>query len=372
MIRTRSQSSNGPPVEDSVNDLGALLIDGLPRPRVSRVAGARTVGALLPSGRMAWIHLRPELAPAAEVNRMARSVAQVDARHALATRVTSLSIDRLSRMVVSDARRLTRDRLRGETKVRRRMAAGDAKLDRAISTAKAKARRVEVEDGKRLWKATRNLRRQELWNSLVLVGALPLFAAYGQKGDPLGVNNAVLAISLAVWLVGDELSDYLTGERRIQGGLLRDVDVWSYVAPFANLLTGWWLLRDQQHERFVTGLAVFRAPAPPAGVQFSVVVESSSQAVSTYVYTWVIDVAGIHVAAGHMDEFRSYSDVAAIATIRSATLKPQVRAVVGPPSATVALGFLTITVEVKAKPPVVDSILESLEVAWLVDTRAEP
>jgi len=205
---------------------------------------------------------------------------------------------------------------------------------------------------------------------MVLVSSAPLFAAYGSQGDPFSANNLVLAISLGIWLAGDELSDLLTGERRIQGGLLRDVDVWSYLAPFANLLTGWWLLRDQPHERFVTGIVVFSdasdAPEQPDTVRFSLVA-STSVPEARYVYTWSVDLAE-RVSADHAEQLRSYSDVAAFATIRAAIPAPTVKPALEGVTSTVSNGILTIRVEATG-PAHLGPILASVEVAWIVDTH---
>jgi hypothetical protein len=369
MICTRSQRSSGSPGEDAVNDLAAYLVDVLPEPRVPRIRGARTVTALFPDGRMAWLRLRPEQVQASEVNRLARSVLYANVRHAAVTRATALSIDRLSQTVRADAQRIMNVRLRSEHQVRRRIAAGDAKLDRTLDAASARARNDDLIDDRRLEKMAQALRRKDLWDSLVLVSSAPQFVAYGQPGDPFGMANVVLAISLAVWLVGDELLDFLTGDRRLQSGLLRDVDVWSYIAPFANLVTGWWLLRDQQHERLIVGVATFDATAAQLERgPFSLHV-GRGPIIFGYFYTWRIDVAATHVAPDQEAEFRSYSDVVALASIQSWTPGPGTEPVIGTTTAAVSNGILKITVEVNGHSPTFASILTSLRVAWVIDTR---
>src|SRR5262249_1638091 len=99
------------------------------------------------------------------------------------------------------------------------------------------------------------LRRRSRWGGLTLATSAPLFAAYGQRGDPFGVNNLTLTISLLGSLVGPEVFDWLTGAQGIQNGALAGFDVGTYLAPFANALTSWSALRNGQSERFVTGVA---------------------------------------------------------------------------------------------------------------------
>ena len=75
---------------------------------------------------------------------------------------------------------------------------------------------------------------------------------------PFGANNLTLTLSLLIWLVGDEIVDALFGSEEASPYPLRDTDAWSYLAPIGNLLAGWWLLGDRQHERFITGFTGFK------------------------------------------------------------------------------------------------------------------
>src|SRR5262249_14323104 len=133
---------------------------------------------------------------------------------------------------------------------------GDQRIDRKLAKA-AEGYLSHVERQLRIERETvRRLGRRSLWDQIVIVSAFLLFAAYGQPGQPFGANNVTLALSLLIWLVGDEIVDLLFGPEQASPYPLRDTDAWSYIAPAGSLLAGWWLLGDQQHERFVAGRVV--------------------------------------------------------------------------------------------------------------------
>src|SRR5262245_50322761 len=97
MPRARSQGSSALPVEDPVNEAVERIIEALPPPDAPRIKGTRTLTAMLPNGRVAWLHLRPALASVAEVNGVARKAEYAVARQGAAARSTACAIDRLSR-----------------------------------------------------------------------------------------------------------------------------------------------------------------------------------------------------------------------------------------------------------------------------------
>jgi hypothetical protein len=370
MARARSQGSSEPPVEDPVNEAVERIIEALPQPGASRVQGNRTVTATLPNGRVAWLSLRPTIVSVAEANAVARKAEYAAARQAAAARSTAGAIDRLKHTFRYDWRQLARGRVSADRDLLRRIGKHEARLDKAFAEARTKGRAELREDGNQLRRAIDKLRRRRVWEMLVLVSAAPLFAAYGSRGDPFAVNNFTLAITLLVWLVGEEFSDWLTGEKTIEGGVLADVDVWAYVAPFANLLAGWWLLNESQHERFLTGLAgSFRVrteslPDTPGSIE---------------VHVREIDVASL-VAPDYQAEFASFSNVRATATIASFTADPlfEDEMTIGPVTATVNTGNLRIEVVVTfPKTPLTSGgtraiVLTDLEVAWMIDTREPP
>jgi hypothetical protein len=315
----------------------ASIADVLPQPKAVRFGGARVITAVLPSGRNAWFQLRPSPAPLSAVRRLARHSAVEDTRQLLTNRDDALAIKHQARTSAADARRVIGDRLRDERQTLRSLAERDAKIDKALAAAGKKTRAEMKKGTDELLLAVQKLRRRDLWDNLTLVSSAPLFAAYGRQGSPFAENNVTLWISLLVWLVGEDVAEFLTGEKSIEGGILRDVDIWAYVSPFANLLTGWWLLSDSQRERYVSGVAssfsVASGHHPPPFVD---------------VYTATIDVAGTIIASDYAPYFASFSNVPVVATITSMTQNPAFEGTISidPVIASVSGGVLTIVVVV--------------------------
>jgi len=323
--------------------------------------GARILTAILPNGRIVWLRVAIPLAPAASINHLAHLAENTAEWRHSAAHTQSDAIDRLARTVAADAERLNEARLDRARALRRRIVARYNKLDRRIAQAAGELR-SRVEKQLTIERATvRRLRRRDLWDKIVIATSFPLFAAYGQPGRPFGANNVALALSLLVWLVGDEIVDTLFGSEEASPYPLRDTDAWSYVAPIANLLAGWWLLHDLQHERFIAGLTAFKLEAAPGAL--------------VYQYTAKVELAG-HVAPEHLLDFKTFVGVPAVATLGSIRLSVEGRnanaRIVGGLGANVDQGRLNLsfTVEVDA-PPVAPSVLGALDIAWLVDT-AEP
>ena len=156
---------------------------------------------------------------------------------------------------------------------------------------------------------------------------------------------------------------------------MRDLDIWSYLAPVGNVLTGWWLLDSTQRDRFVTGTEEnFLVVQPPLFVLASA---SSSQRRVRSTYIAQVDLT-TRIASGHIDDFRTYTNVPAVATIASASLRPELQGdafTIENLSARVDAGILTITLVAVVGPSRFgltkrDHAFSTLEVAWLVDTKA--
>jgi hypothetical protein len=374
-MRMPPRTSNVPNVEGSEDALDAPRLDVVHEPRAPRSRGARTVSALLPNGRTAWLTIDPVIAPVDEVNRLATALQRIDARHALNARAESAAITSLARKTAKDMERVEAARVASEKKLRKRLASGDAKVRKQADVAIAKDRVATSKDWKAVHALVHRMRRRSVWDHIVVASAAPLFATFGQRGNPLAINNITLFISLLVWLVGDEINDVLSGPPRERGaGPFRELDIWSYLAPVGNVLTGWWLLDGTQRERFVTGreddFVVFHPPL------FALASAGTRRRVkSTYVAQ--IDLA-THVAAGHIDDFRSYSNVPAIATVTEATLRPELQGdafTIQSVATHVDAGILTITVVALVGPSrfgltARDHAFSTLAVAWAVDTKS--
>ncbi len=357
------------------------LRDVLARPRVPSIRGTRSVTAMLPNGGLAWLTLDPKPASAGEINRLRRAVERAGVYRAAELSDNAAALRRLSKRVTAELGRVGRLRRERSRKLTDRLLEGDEKNAATL----AKQLRRERERTRTAWAedraALRRLRRRSLWDNLVLASAAPLFAAYGQEGEPAGEYNLALTLSLGVWLVGDELSDLLSSSRgRLEASAVRDVDSWSYVAPLGNLLTGWWLLDGRQHERFVTGIVDRYAEITPPPQSLVLEAAEGLEAEladgglflrsSVYSYRAQIELAPF-LAPGHVDEFRSFGRVPAVATLISSAWDLAIEElgfrVVGL-TAEVELGFLMITVMIEGGYSQLESLPQP-RVAWMVDTR---
>ena len=371
--------------------------------RTPRSRGARQFVAVLPNGRSVWLTFSPAPAGVRELDLLAESIDQRDARLSRSLTANAHASSRLKRTLKNDATAVTRTSLRAGRRLRSRFSAGDAKLDGRFNEAVAQAKRQITTDQKEQRGLLRGLRRRALWDQLVLASAAPLMAAYGQRGDPLAVNNVVVAVALGLWLVGDDISDLVSGKGSRGTASMRGSDAWSYLAPAANLLSGWWMLRGLQHERFVTGRCVLEdfkveprvTSASQARVAADVssvtgdgaaVNDTSNGLVSAPCHHWIltehyvasVDLSSL-IAPEHLRDFQGFSNVPALATIGSVGFAPQHAD--EPPSiellaAEVKRGFLLITMRVSTsygesyrRPPTSPSIFNRLEVAWAVDTK---
>jgi hypothetical protein len=335
--------------------------------------GTRTLNAILPNRRTVWLRVETPLAPAAELRRVA-DLAQHGGRWQRAgTKANRDSIRRLAQQLVDDARKLTESRLDRAERWRDRIVARHHTADRRLAKAAAEHRariasQIEIER-----ETVRRMRRRDLWDKILIATSLPLFAAYGQRGKPFGVNNLTLLISLLIWLVGDEVADTLFRSSEKSPYPLRDTDAWSYIAPVGNLLGGWWLMSGLQHERFVAGFTREFAPdGPPT---------KTAEGYIQHIYVSEVPLADI-VAAEHFEDFQTFKDVPAVATIRTARLTAPNAAIEGVTATVndVAPGFvtrgkpgiLTLKVTIVAPDPGVvpiPPVLDALEVAWMVDTQ---
>lgn len=321
--------------------------------REPRLRGTRSLAAILPNGAVVWLNLQPAPVPIRELDRIAETIDFESLRRSQMLGVTDAEAKELARELHRNTTRLCRLRLREDRKLLDRISAGDAKLDRRVDASLMPVIRKIKTDRKKQEALLRKRERSELWNQLVLVSAALLMAAYGQRGHPLSENNLVISLSLGVWLFGDEIADRLSGKRARGKNTIKGLDVWSYTAPFGNLLTGWWLLSGHQQERFITGLSDFKNLKPKTiGCKSAV---CSLEDLSS------------RIAPDHLQEFQAFRHVPVVATIQSVKFADDSAdsAFVSLLEAKVIFGYLWIIVEVPHNRPE----LKELQVAWIVDTR---
>ena len=326
--------------------------------------GDREVAAILPNGRTVWLHVARPLASAGAMNHVARLASAESGRRRAEIAAQASAIERLSTAVVAKTDEVGRARLARIHGLTRRIAAGDRRLDARLRKARAELQsrfRKQVEiDRENL----RRLRRRGAWDQILLATALPLFVAYGDRTNPLGVNNLTLALLLLVWLAGDQVVEAVFGSGTSKSPYaLPDADAWSYIAPAANVLTAWWLLSDKQHERFITGVTTVAMTlddprADAGGVSYR-----------AHVRVPLRDRMG----ADRYADFETFTGVAAVATngsLRLSTAGRIANAQPQAPKARVESGTLRLSLRVNALgvalPPA--SSLGEIDIAWMVDT----
>jgi hypothetical protein len=328
--------------------------------------------ATLPTGRAVWLRFDASPAPLRDVDCLAAWDEGVSTSRARALRSNSKAAVAHKQALRRDMGQASRALLRAHRHLLRRMVHGDARLDAGLDQ-----RLVPVIDQALALQDKRDelgqsSARRGLWNQAVVMTALPLLAAFGERGSPFTQSNLVLALSVFIFLFGDEVSDLLAGKRESQ---IRCADVWSYAAPFANVLSVWWLLGRRQHERFITGV-VDQPTARPGGKGISVfTVRSGNVQTDT---CWAIVDLSPHIAPDRLADFVGQSEVVALATLRSIEANPdlpgiqprivRLRAQVRQD----VLWVIVIVVSVvpksrfKGDPP---PLLSRLGIGWAVDSR---
>ena len=326
------------------------------------------------TGRTEWLRVLPPVAPAEGLRRLSDRAEQDALWRRAETRAQSSAIGRLAQQLADDVEKLAETRLERARRMRARLVARYRKNDRRLAKAAAAYRKGVAAEIALARETVRRMRRRELWDKILIVSSLPLFAAYGQRGHPFGVNNLTLLIALLVWLVGDEVSDAVFRSPSKESPYpLRDADSWSYIAPAGNLLAGWWLMDGLQHERFVVGFtrefAREESPVP------------ASAGMLRHVYVSEVPLSKV-VAPRHFEEFQTFREVPVVAILRTATLNvagaavEHVSAIVNEVTPGLVTkgkpGILLLGVTIVAPDPGVapaPSVVDQLEVAWMVDTQ---
>jgi hypothetical protein len=325
--------------------------------------GARQLTALLPNGRTIWLRVDPPLAPRGAADHVARLAERIIDRREAASAAQRRATGRLSARIAADVRMLSYAQVARGRALRRRLAAGDLRLDLRLSKARDDFHsRIEKQfaiDRENV----RRLRRRDVWDKILLASSLPLFAAYGQRSSPFGSNNLTLTLLLLIFLAGDSVVEALFGSERKSKYAVADADAWSYLAPIANVLGAWWLLSDRQHRRFVTGITTVRLEKKPLrdenGVRF-------------YRYRAAVPLRD-RIGADHFGDFETFAGVPAVATIGRVRFTPDAQNLnprVEPLEAKVVEGELKLTVRVTPQllPSLPPTELGEIDVAWMVDT----
>jgi hypothetical protein len=324
---------------------------------------ARQLTAILPNGRTIWLRVDPPLAPRAAADHVARLAERIIDRRDAASAAQRRATARLSARIDADLRVLSYAHLARTRALRRRLAAGDMKLDARLSKARDDfhsrlEKQLEIDR-----ENVRRLRRRDFWDKILLASSLPLFAAYGQRSSPFAANNLTLTLLLLIFLAGDSVVEALFGSEQKSKYAVADADAWSYLAPIGNVLGAWWLLSDRQHQRFVTGITTVRLEKKPP---------RDENGVLLYRYRAAVPLRD-RIATDHFEDFKTFKGVPAVATIGRVGFKPDARNLnprVEPLEAKVVEGELRLTVRVVPQllPSLMPTELGEIDVAWMVDT----
>jgi hypothetical protein len=226
-----------------------------PPPAVTSLAalkGTTLVRATLPNGRSTQMRLQPSLARTQDVNRVRQVMLINERRQAVATRRNSKAISRLANAQASAAKTFSTQLLKGDQDVRKRIVETYKQLDQRITKELSGGSGSMDKHGKRMMAMIRRQRTQSLLQSATLATALPGFAAFGTPGDIKATNNLILTGSLLAYLVAPAALELLSGKGQ---STAKTSATWlSYLAPVANPLTVFFLLRNKQHERYISGI----------------------------------------------------------------------------------------------------------------------
>lgn len=295
---------------------------------VGSLQGAGVVTAVLPNGRRSRMRIIPTVAPISEVNRLRNVVMVNEKRQAMATGKNARSIAKLASAQAAAVKRLTDQQLKSDKDLAKRIVEGDNRLDARIAKELSGGAGVLGKHGKQMARMLKRQRQRALWNNILLASSAPFFAAYGERSDPFAKNNLILTGSLLGWLVADDVADALSGKSKaVKSG----ANLFSYLAPVGNGATAYFLLRNKQHERFITGLTT----VPASG-------------------TIDVSVGSSRVGKGALEAFKTDKHaIVATAVDSTAVANADVRAEL------IADGKLRLTVTPAA----------ATKVAWIIDTR---
>ena len=325
-------------------------IHAIPNPQpartytVSPLQGAGVVTAVLPNGRRTQMRLTPSPAPISEVNKLRAVINVNDKRQGATLAANTRAINGLAKTQAAAVKKLSDQQVKSDRELAKRIVEGDTRLDKRITAELSGSKGGLAKQQKRIMRMLRRQRRRSVWNNNLLTTAMPIFSAYGDRTNPLSRTNLILTGSLATWLLGDELLDqYMRSPGKAGRTTSNIANVWSYVAPVGNAATAYLLLKDVQHDRFVTGVATL--PAIAAGVTGSVAVTDPQLGIGTKTFTEVFS----KQPAGK---------ISAVATVLSGGAPDRVV------SAQVANGTLTITLGSGA-----NAVPDGTKVAWMIDTQ---
>jgi hypothetical protein len=307
-----------------------------------------------------------------ELDGLARLAAEANARRARALARLSQHLTQLEEQTVERSRS-------SSAAVLRKISHGDDKLQKRLEQAKTDHTTARAAAFDKAERAARRADERRLWHNATIVSAVPLFTLYGRRN--LG-NNLTLAALVLAFVLGDKISDFFSGSQEPD----ERSRWWLYISPLANWLAAWWLLGDQQGERFVTGITSdfklvgvqWQERAPDHFPRLASVLSEAlgirrrrrrpRKRIERYEAT--IDLSG-YVAPDFVQDLALLSNPPALAALVSVEHGPgSERAQLEPISAQVRDGKLVLQLRVHAPrraPGAKRGLLRAVQVAWLVD-----
>jgi hypothetical protein len=252
------------------------------------------------------------------------------------------------------------------------MLAGDERLSERARQFQADWEKDASAQLRLLRKRLARSERRALLQPALLISALPLYALYGRHNLQ---HNLTLLILLLVWLYGEELTDLLSSQKDAADADSRSLG-WQVIAPAANVLAGWWLLHEQQHEPFVTGMTgeLERLPTHASLPQLAPAAAASSTSALTKrryheQYVTVVDLVPF-VATGFELDLLGLEDPPVLVTPSSLRWSPAVlrrSPRVDSVTAFVEAGKLHVCLRASAWRAKHDvALIESVRVSWVV------
>jgi hypothetical protein len=200
---------------------------------------------MLPGGRHAELWVPGGLVSARAVQRLAGEATRDQERRAQALR-------KLGAKATTDHRRLARAQHRSLRRGQEAILEGDAELSERFSRLQVDWEKDAATLHRTLTERARRLEQRSLVHPALALSSLPLFAIFGRHNLQ---HHLTLLILLMIWLFGDEVTDLLSSQNDSESATSSRSPWWLYVSPAANLLAGWWLLHERQHESLITGTA---------------------------------------------------------------------------------------------------------------------
>jgi len=298
-----------------------------------RLQGGTVFTAELANGRRAKLALNPSPALVSQVNRLGATINANDRRQSGAIAAIGRGFASFKNTTGEWMKKETAARVQSDKEVRKQMSDGLTALDKRLNTELGTRNGTLAKHSKRMIAMVKRANRRSMARSAAAAVALPIFAAYGDRSSPISPTNLKLTGSLAFWMFGGDVLGALAGGSKAGGSLRRLGDVWSYAGFAGNAVTSHLLVKDQQHERFVTGTAT----GFTAGTALPVT---------------------LPIAKGVAEEFGKRADKApVVATIVSG----------GGADTTLATAIKDGKLEITA-----GGTVTNLKVAFMVDTRAQP